>query len=90
MIDYILIGIAILVGSYIVLRLLYGETITGKYWKEKGYNRGYKDGSLNTRMYMGIYNELPTTHWVTQQMWKTLDTREKLLDASKETEQSYE
>ena len=90
MIEYILIGIGILVGINIILRLIYGDTITGKYWRQKGYNRGYNDGSVNTRMYMGIYNELPTTRWVQLQMGKTLDTREKLLKASQETHQSYE
>ena len=90
MIEYILIGIGILVGSNIILRLIYGDTVTGKYWRQKGYNRGYEDGSMNTRMYMGVYHELPTTHWVKNQKGKLLDTRDKILEASQESHQSYE
>ena len=45
--EIIIIGICILVGTHIILRLLFGETVTAKHYRRKGYEKGYRDGLAN-------------------------------------------
>ena len=76
--EIIFIGICILVGSNVVLRLIYGETITGKYWRKKGYEKGYRDGTTNVKMYFSLKQTLPSTHWLKTHSGTWINTREKL------------
>tara|TARA_B100000749_G_C17979628_1_gene282645 strand:- start:39 stop:299 length:261 start_codon:yes stop_codon:yes gene_type:complete len=84
--EFIFIGVAILVGANIVLRLIYGDTVTGKYWRKKGYDKGYRDGSTNVKMYYTMKDTLPSVSWIEAQSGKHLNSRSKIDDALKEEE----
>ena len=85
--EVIIVGITILVGTRIILRILFGDDIVKEYWKNRGYKAGYDDGHMNTRMYFSIYKELPSTNWTARQVGKHLNTREKLLAATQERDE---
>ena len=84
--EIIFIGITILVGANIVLRLIYGDTVTGKYWRKKGYDKGYRDGATNVKMYHAIKKTLPSINWINAQSGKHLNSRPKIDEALKEEE----
>ena len=44
--EIIIIGICILVGTHIILRLMFGETVTAKHYRRRGYEKGYRDGVI--------------------------------------------
>jgi len=81
--EYIFIGIAILVGSRIVLQLIYGDTVTGKYHRRRGYKKGYRDGSTNVKMYFTMKKTLPSVNWIDSQSGKHLNSRSKIDEALK-------
>ena len=83
--EIIFIGICILVGTNIILRLIYGDTVTGKYWRKRGYDKGYRDGSTNVKMYFTMKHVLPSVNWIKAQSGKHLDSRPKI-DAALEEE----
>jgi len=82
--EIILTGILILVGTSIVFRVLFKDSITKPYWTQQGYKSGYEDSQTNIRMYFSIYEKLPSTIWVVKQSGNTINTREKLLEATQE------
>ena len=84
--EIIIIGIAILVGTNIILRLIYGDTITGKYWRKKGYDKGYRDGSTNVKMYYTMKKTLPSVSWINSQSGNHLNSRPKIDAALKKEE----
>lgn len=73
------------VGSFfanILLRALYGKKLY--FYKEflaQGYAQGYRDGTVNVKMYYSITKELPSLQWIKENQGKLLDTREKLVAA---------
>ena len=80
--EIIIVGITVLVGTRIILQVLLGDKIVNEHWLNQGYKSGYYDGQMNIRMYFSIYNKLPSTDWVAHQLGKQLNTREKLLAAT--------
>ena len=84
--EIIIIGIAILVGSNIVLRLIYGDKATGKYWRKRGYDKGYRDGSTNVKMYYTMKKTLPSVSWLNFQSGNHLNSRPKIDAALKKEE----
>ena len=47
-------------------------------WTE-GYDCGYKDGTINAKMYFLITNTVPSEDWLKTYKGKRLNTREKIL-----------
>jgi len=84
--EIIFIGICILVGTHIILRLMFGETVTAKHYRKRGYEKGYRDGSTNVKMYFSIKKTLPNAHWIASQSGNHLDSRLKIDAALKEEE----
>ena len=47
-------------------------------WTE-GYDCGYKDGTINAKMYFLVTDTVPSEDWLKTYKGKRLDTREKIL-----------
>jgi len=73
-----------LVGTSIVFRVLFKDSITKPYWTQQGYKSGYEDSQTNIRMYFSIYEKLPSTTWVGKQSGTQINTRAKLMAATQE------
>ena len=84
--EIIFIGICILVGTHIILRLMFGETVTAKHYRRAGYAKGYRDGSTNVKMYFTMKKTLPSTGWINSQSGNYLNSRPKIDAALKEEE----
>ena len=73
------------VGSFfanLLLKWLYGKKhYFHKEFVEQGYERGYRDGAANVKMYYSVKSKLPSTQWLKQNHGKTLNTRAKILSS---------
>ena len=71
------------VGSFfanLLLRWLYGKKhYFHKEFIEQGYERGYRDGATNVKMYYSFTTELPSIQWLKENKGKLFNTREKLV-----------
>ena len=80
--------VTFMVGSFfanLLLRWMYGKKhYFYKQFEEIGYEKGYRDGAINVKMFYSMKASLPSTSWLTAQKGKQLDTREKFLATTKE------
>ena len=66
---------------FIIYIILYIIPINRKYYYNKGYTTGYKEGFLNTKIYYAINRSVPTNRWLLQHEGIVLDTRKKIKKA---------
>ena len=71
------------VGSFfanLLLKWLYGKKhYFHKEFVEQGYEKGYRDGAANVKMYYSIKSTLPSMEWLKNNEGNLLDTRAKFL-----------
>lgn len=59
--------------------------VNRKYYFNKGYDFGYKNGFLNTKIYYALNRSIPSNQWLMVHSGQLLDTRKKLMKAMRET-----
>ena len=52
-----------------------------KFYIDKGYEQGYRDGCTNIRMFHGMRGTFPSPEWLVYNKGKLIDTREKFIDS---------
>ena len=68
-----------LIANYIIRIIFQKKAYFHKEFIKMGYEKGYRDGATNVKMFHSFKGELPPVTWLQKNRGKLLDTREKLL-----------
>ena len=68
-----------LIANYIIRIIFQKKAYFHKEFIKMGYEKGYRDGATNVKMYYSFTTELPSIQWLKENKGKLLNTREKLV-----------